>query len=84
MIVEHKRLPKANPLFGSRQGEDWWVSVELSVAFAPGFSTSGIYPSRDTATGEKTLVFALPLVLPLFFRDPNVFTSDLDLTEDFW
>ena len=83
MIVEHKRLTKANPSFGSRQGEDWWVAMEMSAASAPGFSTSGLYPSRDKATGEKTLVFELPLILPLFFRDPTVFTSDLDFTEDF-
>ena len=84
MIVEHKRLTKANPSFGSRQGEEWWKQVELSVAPFHGFALGGVYPLRDKGTGELTLVYEVPTVLPLFFRDASVFTSDLGPSGDFW
>ncbi len=84
MIVEYKRLTKTNALAGSPQGESWWLQVEEHDAPYLGFAPEGVRRLRDLRTGELTLVYDFPTVLPLFFRDPSVFTSDLDLTEDFW
>lgn len=73
MIVEYKRLTKANALAGSPQGEQWWLQVEEHSAPYLGFAPGGVHPLRDEDTGELTLVYDFPTVLPLFFRDAGAF-----------
>lgn len=60
---EHKRLAKGNPLFGSRQGEQWWKAVELGEAPFLSFAPEGATSWRDK--GAMVIGWELPWSLPI-------------------